>query len=586
MRFDNMSTWFRAYPRQSVDELEDAYDYIVVGPSVLGGGTAGCVLANRLSQDASVSVLVTERGGVNNGWITRIPFLSMQFVLGGLSTRIWKSVPQNGMNDRVFELAGGHSLGGASKVNVMLYTRGVPGEYNSWSQAGRDGWSYDEIQPYFTRSETDLDQDRANPPSFHGVKGGIIRASKALGIPYVDDLNSPLHSSHGCAKMHYTIDAKGYRSSTLEAFLPKKLVIQRRQHLHICTNAAVTRIDIQRDEKGGMTANGVYIQSTKANTTRLRLVRARKEVILSAGPIGSPQVLMLSGIGPDEQLKEHGIPIVKSLASVGRHLQDHIGIAVQYRVPLKDSLAKLQLQPWIILKELLLYILFGMGLFLAPFLELSIFVQTRLFDSNSKTVTQTPADEDAALPMNMPDIEVMPIAWSDAATSKSSTRDGGLGFLVIILRPTSTGTVRLASSDPLADPLVDPNYYATEHDRAVLRQGIRFTLRLHEQLVAQDYPAHPYLVPTSESDEDIDAFVRAYSQTTYHYSSTCRMAPEVPGSTMGGVVDDRLRVHGVRGLRVADSSVFPHILSTHLAAATVAVAEKCSDMVKEDNSSA
>ncbi|EED84444.1 hypothetical GMC oxidoreductase [Postia placenta Mad-698-R] len=526
MLFDNVSTWFRAYPRQSVDELEDAYDYIVVG-----GGTAGCVLANRLSQDASVSVLVIERGGVNNGWISRIPFLSMQFVLGGLSTRIWKSVPQKGMNDRVFELAGGHSLGGASKVNVMLYTRGVPGEYNSWSQGGREGWSYDEIQPYFTRSETDLDQDRANPPSFHGVKGRTKQHFGAILHP-------------------------------------------------------VTRIDTQRDEKGGMTANGVYIQSTKANTTRLRLVRARKEVILSAGPIGSPQVLMLSGIGPDEQLKEHGIPIVKNLASVGRHLQDHIGIAVQYRVPLKDSLAKLQLQPWIILKELLLYILFGMGLFLAPFLELSIFVQTRLFDSKSRTVTQTPADEDAALPMNMPDIEVMPIAWSDAATSKSSTRDGGLGFLVIILRPTSTGTVRLASSDPLADPLVDPNYYATEHDRAVLRQGIRFTLRLHQQLVAQGYPAHPYLVPASESDEDIDAFVRAYSQTTYHYSSTCRMAPEVPGSSMGGVVDDRLRVHGVRGLRVADSSVFPHILSTHLAAATVAVAEKCSDMVKEDNASA
>lgn len=130
-------------------------------------------------------------------------------------------------------------------------------------------------------------------PSHYDGPLSIIRASKALGIPYVDDLNSPLHSSHGCAKMHYTIDAKGYRSSTLEAFLPKKLAIQRRQHLHICTNAAVTRIDTQRDEKGGMTANGVYIQSTKANTTRLRLVRARKEVILSAGPIGSPQVLML-----------------------------------------------------------------------------------------------------------------------------------------------------------------------------------------------------------------------------------------------------------------------------------------------------
>lgn len=179
--------WFRSYPTRSVNELDDTYDYIIVGEysqsfmncrytgyhRVSGGGTAGCVLANRLSQDPSVSVLVIERGGVNNGWITRIPFLSMQFVFGGSSTRIWKSSPQKHMDDRVFELAGGHSLGGASKINVMLYTRGVPGDYNAWSHAGREGWSYDDMQPYFIRSETDLDQDPQEHPDFHGVKGAM-----------------------------------------------------------------------------------------------------------------------------------------------------------------------------------------------------------------------------------------------------------------------------------------------------------------------------------------------------------------------------------------------------------------------------
>ncbi|KZT04394.1 GMC oxidoreductase [Laetiporus sulphureus 93-53] len=559
---------FSSYPERSVQELEDVYDYIVVG-----GGTAGCVLASRLSEDESATVLLVERGGVQDSWIARVPLLSSHFASDGSRSRVWKSIPQERVNGRAFELAGGNSLGGSSKINAMLYTRGLPAEYNSWSQAGHKGWSYDEIQPYFVKSETDLDQNPESADAFHGVSGPwqnrsykqnvwghttpIIEGAKALGVPYVDDLNSPLHPSHGCAKMHFNIDQRGYRSSTLTAFLPQSVASQRAQRLHICTRTSVLRIDVQKGEKDVSEARGIHIQALNGRSSS-------------------------SGIGPQGHLEKHGIPVMKHLAGVGSHLQDHLGVPVQYRVPLRDSVVQLQVRPWLIIKELFLYLFFGLGILLAPVLELSIFLQSRLFDADFRTITPTKADEDASLPVNIPDIEVMPIAWSDIAASKVKG-DGGLGFLVIPLRPNSKGTIRLASSDPRDDPVVDLNYLATDYDWTIMRQGIRFTMRLKEQISARGYPIRDYLVPPSESDSDVNEFIRRYAQTSYHYSSTCRMAPEDGGVHAGGVVDDRLQVHGVRGLRIADSSVFPHILSTHLAAATVAVAEKCADMIKEEH---
>lgn len=174
------------------------------------------------------------------------------------------------------------------------------------------------------------------------------------------------------------------------------------------------------------------------------------------------------------------------------------------------------------------------------------------------------------------------IAWRDIAAAQADN-DGGLGFLCLPLRPRSTGTVRLASSDPFDEPVVDLNYLSSESDTDLFRKAIRFTRRLKDEIVARGYRMVDYIVPDSDADADIDAFIRRTCQTSYHYSSTCRMAPEDDGPRTGGVLDDRLRVHGVRGLRVADSSAFPHILSTHLAAATVALAEKCADMIKEDN---
>ncbi|KAH7917272.1 alcohol oxidase [Leucogyrophana mollusca] len=572
---------FSSYPQVAVSDLREEYDYIIVG-----GGTAGCVIANRLTQDQHISVLVAERGSVSNGLISRIPLLSSHFASDGSRSRVWRSVPQEHVDGRIIDLVGGNSVGGSSKINAMLYTRGLPGDYNSW---GRDGWRYDDMQPYFIKSERFLDC-KDDTVDYHGTSGEwpnrshkqshwkhtdeIISATTELGVPYVDDLNLPLNPSHGCTKMHYTIDSSGRRSSTLTAFLPAELMKARKQHLHLCTGAIVQQVEIT-NKTGGASAEGIWLQSEKSLSSRF--VRARREVILTAGPISSPQILMLSGVGPEGHLRDHGISVMKDLPGVGSNLQDHLAVPLQFRIPLNDSLAKLELRPWIIIKLMFLYLFFGTGLLLAPVLELSIFLQSRLLHSGSRAVvTRSKADVDAALPGNLPDIEIMPISWADV----KKHRQGGLSFFSVTLRPSSKGTVRLNSSDPRASPLIDPNYFSSSRDWAVMRQSIRFSLSIKDQLLLQKYPIFDVHVPSSESDEDIDAFIRKECQSTNHYTSTCRMMPEEEE----GVVDDRLRVHGVKGLRVGDSSIFPHILSAHLAAGTVAIAEKCADMIKEDRS--
>ncbi|GJJ10620.1 hypothetical protein Clacol_004847 [Clathrus columnatus] len=600
-----------SYPLTDFTSLADSYDYII-----LGGGSAGCVLANRLSAaDPHTSVLVIERGDVSDNWLTRIPLFSSDFHSDGSRSQVWRSAPQKLLNNRAIEMVRGNSLGGSSRINAMLYTRGVPGEYNAWAAAGRRGWGYDDLLPYFIKSETDLDcQYLGNKSTYHGDSGmktlnlksttfkemlgpwfnrshlrnfwehtrQIVQATSALGLPYVEDSNSPLEPPHGCTKLHYNIDSKGRRSSTFSAFLPPELVRERQSRLHICTRTVVLRIGIIGETAASLSAEGVWIQKKdQSSLNKPRFIQAKREVILATGPIGSPQILMLSGIGPADHLGEHGIEVIKDMPGVGSNLysflkQDHPTVSLQFKVPMWDSLTQIELRPWVILKHLFLYLFFGTGIFLAPVLELAIFLQSRLLDETYRLGPFKREDLDASLPENRPDIEIMPISWAD-----TKYKSGGLSFFTVVLKPSSTGTVRLVSKNPFDSPQADPHWLSTESDCETIRRGVRFALRLKDQIVAQGYPIKNINVPDSNSDEDIDRFARLECRSTYHYASSCRMAPEDDPQSPG-VVDDRLRVHGIQNLRIADSSIFPDIVGAHLAAATVAVAEKCADMILQD----
>ncbi|KAK7012866.1 pyranose dehydrogenase 2 [Favolaschia claudopus] len=573
---------FSSYPTVGPSAVRDNYDYIIIG-----GGTAGCVLANRLSQSKGVSVLLVERGGVQDTWISRVPLFSSHFASDGSRSRVTPSVAQAHADNREIEIIGGNCLGGSSRINGMLYTRGMPAEFNGWTKSGK--WNYESLEPSFIKSEANLDPHRS-VKAYNGMNGEwfhrshpylhwnhsehIIKATSSLGLPYIEDCNSPFQPAHGCAKIHYSIDTGGQRCSTFAAFLPLPLAKRRAEQLHICTNTRVHRIELAHGSKlAKLKAEGVWIQENNSAVPP-RLIRARKEIILCAGPIGSPHILLLSGIGPKDHLENCQIPVKKDLQGVGSHLQDHLTVPVQFVVPVSDSLAKIELRPWLILKELFLYIFFGLGLLLSPVLELSVFVQSRLLDEKLKVTSFSKHDLDSTLPQNRPDIEIMPIAWGEVAKH----RKGGLCFFTVVLRPTSQGTVRLRSSDLTLPPAINPNYLSTDHDVALHRKAIRFALRLKDQMVEQGYPVAEYTVPDINSDGDIDAYVRARCQSTYHYTSTCRMGAEE--GPIAGVVDEELKVHGVDGLRVADSSIFPEILSTHVAAATVAVAERCAALLQ------
>lgn len=571
---------FSNYPEVSIDSLSASYDFIVVG-----GGTAGCVLANRLSADSSKTVLLVERGPRADTWAARVPLFSSDFASDGSRTlkRDSEVQPEAG---RSFMLVSGGALGGSTRVNQMLYTRGLPAEYDMWEEAGRKGWGWEDVKPYFLKSERALagrvegvhndtgewkTRRMGDEYYFAGFKKAMV-AAQDIGLPYIDDINSPTHPPFGCAGLHFTIDEHARRHSTYHAFLPTSLVRQR-VNLHVCTNALVERIDIERQEDGHCVARGVVLLPVKGGSLEKRMyVQAVREIVLSAGPFGSPHVLMLSGIGPSEHLKEHDIPIVKDLPAVGSNLQDHFGVSVGFSIPLQDSLLSLEKRPWRFFVELFRYLIWGTGLLLGPVLQLAIFTHSGLLDKTGR-----PTKLEKAFSESVPDIEIMPLAYS-SFDNPSPVPNGSFSFLNVLLHPRSKGTVRLVSRDPRVPLAIDPRYLSDKADFAPLRASLRLSMRMRDTMRERGYEMDDWVVPAGERDEDLDPHIRTYSRTTFHYTSTCRMAPE-GDSKGGGVVDDELRVHGVAGLRIADTSVLPWILGTHLQAPAVMIAEKCADMM-------
>ncbi|KAJ7475235.1 GMC oxidoreductase [Mycena galericulata] len=572
------------YPIHSIQDVSSkSYAFIVVG-----GGTAGCVLAARLSEDPKINVLLIERGPVVDGWAAGVPLLSSNFSDQKAPVYKWESAPLAAVHDKTLTMVTGKALGGSSKINGLLYTRSVPGEYNAWESAGRKGWGWEDVKPYFEKSETS-----ASPASYRGSTGpwktrhvhkihfrpvaSNIQVAPSFGIPYVDQPNDPASPVVSCTRLDATIDENGRRSATSDAFLPKKLV-QHRQNLHICTGTVVTSLKIE-DHK----AVGVYIEADSGNRaaiSQLYQVVAECGVVLCAGAISTPQILLLSGIGPQDHLMQHRIPVVKHLPGVGAHLQDHISVPVIYSVPVADSVEVLMKKPLTAVGQLLKYFFEGKGMFGTQVQQANIMLRSAgLLNTNSHVVAEE-TDLDGHNPLNIPDLEIMliPVNPTSETFAGLMNSSGTFSYLCTMLRPKSHGSVRLVSTNARDQPLCDLGTLSHSDDRVPLRTVLRTALSLGRAVRASGYPLEDLLVPASESDSDLDRFTDENLTTTYHYSSSCRMAEEADL----GVVDDQLRVHGISGLRIADASIFPQIPACHLQAPVVMVAERCAAFLEHD----
>ncbi|KAI0316861.1 GMC oxidoreductase-domain-containing protein [Amylostereum chailletii] len=578
---------FSSNIERSIDSLDDTYDYIVVG-----GGTAGCVLARRLSDDPSATVLLIEKGDAGDSWLQRTPLTSLHHWSDGKHSDVFDSAHDDRLR-RSFSFITGLGLGGSTRINGGQYTCGIPAEYNAWRRDGNEGWAYNDLKPFFNKSESWIGPVARE---FHGSNGPLqvrsfegfyypsaertAQAADRLGFPPISDMHSPLEPSFGYNKIQFTVGADGTRQSAFRAYLPLDLLRERASRLHVCTHAVGEKLLFSSQCNGSLRADAVHVLSVDGRSKRA--IHARCEIVLACGALRTPQLLMLSGVGPEDHLKEMGIKTVLSSPGVGAYLQDHILLPTTYNCPLQDSLWSFIRRPHTILRELYRYLLHGTGWFLCTMVECELFAHSSLIDPRGKPLPHPKAREDASDPNNLPDFAVLATAIGDPRGPAADRSQGFLGLNCALLKPASHGTLRLRSLDPLAAPVCTMRYLAHAADRAALRAALRVSLALAQEMSAAGYALAPVSAPATDADDAaLDAFVAAHADTMYHYASSCRMAPREPGDARSpGVVDAALRVHGVANLRIADASVFPSVPATHPQALVYAVAEKCAEMLR------
>ncbi len=529
----------------------DSYDYIITG-----GGSAGCVLANRLSADPSISVLLLEAGGSD-----RHPFFHMPAgfakMTKGIGSWGWHTVPQKHLQNRVLRFTQAKVIGGGSSINAQLYTRGVPADYDEWAtEEGAAGWSYREVLPYFKRSENN--QRFAN--EFHAYGGPLgvsnpisplpiceafFQAGQELGIPFNPDFNGAAQQGLGYYQL---TQLNARRSSTASGFLDK--TVRARPNLHVMLNMRALRVVVE-----GGRAVGVEIVSGSVP----HIVRADREVIVSSGAVGSPKLLMQSGIGPADHLRSVGVKVVHDLPGVGSNLQDHLDLFViaectgdhtydKYNQPQHAALAGLQ------------YLLLKTG----P-------VASSLFETGGFWYADSQAKA------RSPDIQFHLGLGSGIEAGIAKLRNAGVTLNTAYLRPRSRGTVRLASADPAAAPLLDPNYWSDPHDRDMALKGLRLAREIMSQPALRRYVQNEVLPGNRvTSEQDLFDYACANAKTDHHPVGTCRIGPD--GDPRSVVTPD-LRLIGIQGLRVVDASVMPRVPSCNTNAPTIMVAEKGADHI-------
>ncbi|MEZ5870435.1 MAG: choline dehydrogenase [Nitratireductor sp.] len=534
----------------------------MVGPEadyvVIGAGSAGCVIANRLSGDPSRSVVLLEAGGRDwNPWI-HIPVGYFKTMHNPSVDWCYRTEPDPGLNGRRLDWPRGKVLGGSSSLNGLLYVRGQAEDYDRWRQMGNTGWGWDDVLPLFRRSE---DQERGED-GFHGVGGPLsvsdlrirraicdawVEAAQTVGYPFNPDYNGATQEGVGYFQL---TTRNGRRCSTAVAYLDP---VRSRQNLAIVTGAHVQRIEISNGRATGVT--------WRDKAGRLKRVKARREVILSAGAIGSPQILMLSGLGDGQQLQQHGIEVVRHLPGVGKNLQDHLQARLVFRCnepTLNDEVRSYFNQ----LRIAARYAAFRTG----P-MTMAASLATGFLKTSEHVAT--------------PDIQFHVQPWSADSPGEGVHPFSAFTMSVCQLRPESRGEITLASSSPDDYPKIHPRYLATETDRRTIVEGVRIARRIGRAEPLKSKIACEFR-PGPEIDIDDDTamleWVRDNSTTIYHPTGTCKM-----GRDGDAVVDARLRVHGIEGLRVADCSIMPEIVSGNTNAAAIMIGEKASDLVREDN---
>jgi choline dehydrogenase len=523
------------------------FDYVIVG-----AGSAGAALAHRLSESGEHSVRVLEFGGSDNSIFIKMP--TAFSIPMNMKRYDWgfHSEKEPGLKGRSLHQARGKVLGGSSSINGLVYVRGCAGDFEEWQELGASGWSYQDVLPYFKRGEDCV----YGGDAYRGDQGGLttcngnnmknplyrafIKAGEQAGYGYTEDYNG--YRQEGFGRMDMTV-RDGVRCSTAMAYLKPAM---NRPNLDIQTHALTTRVIMD-----GKTAVGVeYRQGGKTLK-----VRARKEVILSASSFNSPKLLMLSGIGPADHLKEHGIEVVHDLPGVGQNLQDHLEVWVQ-----QECTQKITLNSW--LGPLAKAWIGANWLFLKRGLGTS-----NQFESNGYIRSRAG--------MKYPDIQFHFLAGAIAYDGSSAFKGHGFQVHLGANKPKSRGWVKLKSSDPEAPPEIVFNYFAEEEDREAFRAGLRWTREIFAQPALDEYRGKEVSPgPDVQTDEQIDQWLAETAETAYHPAGSCRM-----GTDAMAVVDPECRVHGVRNLRVVDSSIMPTVTNGNLNAPTIMIGEKAADHI-------